>query len=553
MPEEHKNEQDESKYFESTHNRGGLGHGGFSYFESWKKLPLFQKASLLSVLLLVIALPVGILLALGPVNWLPKAGGPQNPVTPVVTPPGPGKGATISLTELPERYVSNERFSIVVYLEPNGLDVSAAEIHLSYDPAYFQVDSVTSDSMMPNVLEGPGIDNETGTVSFTVGVIPNSPMRESGGVAHLAMRTKNRGGVGQISFASGTRATAVGTVGNVLTTLNSASMEVLTPSPSPVPSPSASPRPLSRVNVDVNIQNTAVLVNEEFNVAVALNNESILGISAAEIHLTFDPNYVVALGVDQNPYSRLTNELAAPQIDNNQGTISFTLGSSPTSPVTARSVNIANIRFKAMSNRGLSRIRVAESTQIAVVESNSNMVGNMNFAEVNVGRTKESVLSLILGFGGGGWRQGNKSVKLEILKTGSDGNHVRESRLVSVPGTNSNVYEVSTRLFESSIDWSSAVAVYAKGPSHLRRRLGTLTRIVPGENIVNAADLPLIPGDIVDDNKVDLDDFTAMVEDFGRRMPASGSPADLDFDGDVDIDDYNLFVENFGKVGDEVE
>lgn len=56
-------------------------------------------------------------------------------------------------------------------------------------------------------------------------------------------------------------------------------------------------------------------------------------------------------------------------------------------------------------------------------------------------------------------------------------------------------------------------------------------------------------GDINGDGTVDIFDYNKLVEDFGPRMPAGGSPADLDRDGDVDIFDYNLIVGNFGKSG----
>lgn len=54
-------------------------------------------------------------------------------------------------------------------------------------------------------------------------------------------------------------------------------------------------------------------------------------------------------------------------------------------------------------------------------------------------------------------------------------------------------------------------------------------------------------GDLDGNGKVDLDDFTLFVADFGTRMPKSGSPADFDQDGDVDVDDYTIFVHNYGR------
>ncbi|OGY09931.1 MAG: hypothetical protein A2782_04485 [Candidatus Blackburnbacteria bacterium RIFCSPHIGHO2_01_FULL_43_15b] len=66
---------------------------------------------------------------------------------------------------------------------------------------------------------------------------------------------------------------------------------------------------------------------------------------------------------------------------------------------------------------------------------------------------------------------------------------------------------------------------------------------------LNATSIELFPGDLTSDGKIDLFDFNKFVEDFGPRMPQSGSPADFDQNRKVDLFDYNLFVPNFGKVG----
>lgn len=56
-----------------------------------------------------------------------------------------------------------------------------------------------------------------------------------------------------------------------------------------------------------------------------------------------------------------------------------------------------------------------------------------------------------------------------------------------------------------------------------------------------------LAGDINGDGTVDIFDIKEFVEDFGPRMPASGSPADFNGDGKVDELDWNVLVANFGK------
>jgi len=53
------------------------------------------------------------------------------------------------------------------------------------------------------------------------------------------------------------------------------------------------------------------------------------------------------------------------------------------------------------------------------------------------------------------------------------------------------------------------------------------------------------PGDLNNDNKVDIFDYNLLVGNFGRT--GSGIQGDIDLNGKVDIFDYNLLVGNFGR------
>jgi len=258
-------------------------------------------------------------------------------------------------------------------------------------------------------------------------------------------------------------------------------------------------------------------------------------------------NYLEALNVNLNSHSGLVNVLAEPVIDNNNGTVSFTVGASPDLPVTS-SANLATINFKAKNNRGLSRISVVEPTQVAVVGSRTDMVGRMLFAEVNVSRDRDTFFAFVMKLDGVTRSVSNKIVRVTIkggtLATTHD-----------LPISSYNGANFTGDLFDniSIINYSGDLTIYAKGPSHLQRRISTINRIIPGENTIDATNLPLIPGDIVDDNEVNIDDYNVLVRHFGSRMPVEGSLADLNFDGRVNIFDYNLIIRHFGKTGDNVE
>lgn len=93
--------------------------------------------------------------------------------------------------------------------------------------------------------------------------------------------------------------------------------------------------------------------------------------------------------------------------------------------------------------------------------------------------------------------------------------------------------------------------ILVKGPRHLTRKF-TLENhtLAAGTNELELTGNPLLSGDLNGDDIVDLVDYNRLVEDFGPRMPETGSPADINFDGMVDIFDYAYVVANFSVAGD---
>lgn len=84
----------------------------------------------------------------------------------------------------------------------------------------------------------------------------------------------------------------------------------------------------------------------------------------------------------------------------------------------------------------------------------------------------------------------------------------------------------------------------------------TLTRVlanrVLGSGGLSGQNASLLTADIVDDNIVDIADYTALAGAFSAT-PSSGSwnaLADLNFDGIIDIADYTLLAGNFSLTGD---
>ncbi len=94
--------------------------------------------------------------------------------------------------------------------------------------------------------------------------------------------------------------------------------------------------------------------------------------------------------------------------------------------------------------------------------------------------------------------------------------------------------------------------VYLKGPASLRKKTAGIT-IASGSNTSNWPSTPptLLAGDINQDNKIDLLDYSQLVLKFNPGV-AQTAVEDLNFDGKVDLLDYSLLALNFnpGVSGD---
>lgn len=366
---------------------------GSGYLENFKKLPAFQKASLLSILFLVILLPIGIILALGPVKLFPKAGsgGPTAPPVPI-TPPGPNEGVEMMLSPKSFTVAPGGDIEVDLQINKNSQQVTAAEVHMSYDPNFLgEVNVVLSSGIFPVLLENPVVESN-GSLSFTVGVRPNEPIGlKTGRVARVFFKAKRELGQSNISLVDSTKVTVAGSNINAI----------------------GSPLGFATVNI----------VN-------------------------------------------LPTPIPSPQV----GSLSFV------------------VKFDG------------------VVASTSAV---------------------------------QKSVTVDLIKDGQT-----TTRTVVVFGS-------EQRSFRGSVNGlnSGTYRVFLKAPGFLRRSVGNVT-IGSGMIFGNYTATPLLAGDLIENNTVDIFDYNALVGDFGSRMPVGGSVADLNFDGKVDIFDYNLLVGNFDETGD---
>ena len=64
---------------------------------------------------------------------------------------------------------------------------------------------------------------------------------------------------------------------------------------------------------------------------------------------------------------------------------------------------------------------------------------------------------------------------------------------------------------------------------------------------------PFIPGDLVEDNKVNIDDYRSFSADYGATIsdPEYDFLSDFNCDGVIDTTDFSSFAKAYGKTGDE--
>lgn len=147
-----------------------------------------------------------------------------------------------------------------------------------------------------------------------------------------------------------------------------------------------------------------------------------------------------------------------------------------------------------------------------------------------------------------GVSEGGRAAMVEIHLVG-DNPDLGVIREVWFTPDGSGFYTGTIENISSLVPVGNVYTVFAKKEGYLRKRLAAI-ELVSGNNILNAQEVELLAGDLVNNGVVDLFDFNRFVEHFGPRMPQGGSPADFDLDGDVDLFDYNLFVPNYGKTAD---
>ncbi len=154
-------------------------------------------------------------------------------------PPSHAAGAVeLNLLPTPITVTTGDNFNVDIAVNPNGEQVSAAEINLSFDPQKLQPVSLQPTTAIPVVLVPASLG--TDTASITLGIDPGSPVTSAGSIATIvfkALQTTSTPTI--VSFNTTTTQVAalnkpdnvVGTMTNTSVTINGTSV---TPTSTPI-------------------------------------------------------------------------------------------------------------------------------------------------------------------------------------------------------------------------------------------------------------------------------------------------------------------------------
>lgn len=172
----------------------------------------------------------------------------------------PGKAVpatTLSLYPTAVTKETNQIFILEVKINTGENQVTAAELHLSFDSSKLEGQSISEGTFLPVKLVPGSINQATGKASITLGSQPAEPKRGQGTLAFITFKTKTVPGTTQVSFDSTTQVAGVGEAGNVLTGTSPASITIAGGNITPTPTQGPTATPTIRPSVTPTVSPTA--------------------------------------------------------------------------------------------------------------------------------------------------------------------------------------------------------------------------------------------------------------------------------------------------------
>lgn len=318
----------------------------------------------------------------------------------------------------------------------------------------------------------------------------------------------------------------------------------------------------NQVDLSFSTSSTSLKPGDVFDVKISIDAKNNT-VSAASASAVFDSSKLQAINVTAGPYftesfvSGSYEMLNKTFIENNRATIVIgapcPINPPPdpqSTPCLVKTGNgtlaIITMQVKPAAANGSTQIsfdRANDKTAIAIIGQDTTALGDSPALDLDIQSTPSVVsLEIAAKFQGVAVQRPDKSISIDIKQQTND----IQTGNATFASDSSGKY---TGTITANIP-AGTYDLYLKGPAHLRKKfIGVGLNL--GNNQVDFTSTPLLAGDVNQDNKVDLLDYSAMVLVYEPGVTKSSS-ADLNFDGKVDLLDYSLLVTNYrpGVLGD---
>ena len=392
-------------------------------------------------------------------------------------------GVDLSLVPSVTSVLPGEKFSVDIVVNTNGLSLSATELHVSFDSAFLEAESIIAKDYLPVVLP-PGPEVAPGRASIILGSLPTEPKTGTGTLATINfLATAASANPVDIMFATGTQTAAVGFTSDVTRNLTPTTVTI-----------GAVDEPLIRLAPASDVKALNTIFPVDINFTTGAGGKKISSVTA---RLTYDftggspeLDVVDASGNVASKISQSTIldsgdwDFPVNSVSRSAGKVTIDLAAVNTSTsgfASSSETTLATIYFKGTSAPASNPVEVTFST------TDTKMLTKED-PPVNI-LTKMQGGSYFIGTGSTldfGFRmQGVKGVcsSDKVRLTISNG-VTEKDYTISVSSDDSGVFKPTAPVVLTGLpisDTGTNYSVFIKGASHLRKKLGDLV-IQPGEN-----------------------------------------------------------------------
>lgn len=141
--------------------------------------------------------------------------------------PATAKVSSIVFDNQQQTLAKETKFSLKATIDPKGKKVSAAQLDITFDPKILKLESIAPSDDFSLVLANSKIDNKNGTASIALGIPLGKPSLDSvSTIATFNFQTLSATGQAKINFTDKTGAAADGEKGNIVSSLELATIIV---------------------------------------------------------------------------------------------------------------------------------------------------------------------------------------------------------------------------------------------------------------------------------------------------------------------------------------